>query len=624
METIKLMEPEALEKFIPKIGDRLAILDYCSRELGSRNKRKGSLLEKLRSKLKNKKEDICPESVNKSRGKICPATKSTRMIDIGWLNFENGRLIQVRVKQGGGTRKISIRKDARRKDILTTGRQLFFVDGMSQKGAESEFDFTLCDFQFKEIASESTVSEMYTDTGFTNLRFYVTTYRKKKEATVVSNSSTSFQEPVDDVTRNTFFVEESEKEPPETITTEVSRTLASPTEFRLDQSFYTLSDSENDNGADTDHNLHEVLQFIDLPIEDTPTVNFDTNFDTVTTNEVPENIFNISQDSSPAHIILHRGNLLEELIVQFIPLQVESKLQLEIYLPNGELEKAADIGGVFRDVLSEFWDEFMNKLTVGTHARIPILRHDYDGRKWTAVAKILAKGLLEENYLPVQLSKSFIECCIYGENKSNIVEDFLKYVSTMDSEILAGAMQNFHEVDYSELLECLDNLDCKWQPKHDNIVKLIKDLAHKEIIQKPMFIMSHWHSVLRNIIPFQQLDGIYENQKNLAKNVLKILDFGENMKEDEKKIAGYLKKFIREGDDKLLSNFLRFTTGANIIIGKRIGISFVQTISSFSRTPVAHTCGCSLILPSNYESYPDFRNEFQCILNSNVWVMDIV
>ncbi|CAH1118235.1 unnamed protein product [Phaedon cochleariae] len=395
---------------------------------------------------------------------------------------------------------------------------------------------------------------MYKVTGFTNTRFYVTTYRKQKEATVVSNSSTSSQEPVDDdVTRNTFFVEESEKESPETITPEASTTLASHTEFRLDQSFYTSSDSDNEKGAVTDHNHLEVLQFIDTPIEDIPTVSFDTNFDIVTTNEVLEDIFNISQDSSPALIILHRDNLLEELIEQFTPL---SKLQSEIYLSNGELEKAADIG-VFRDVLSEFWDEFMNKLTMGTHARIPFLRHDYDGRKWMAVAKILAKGLLEENYLPVQLSKSFIECCIFGENKSNTIEDFSKYISTMDSEIIAGAMQNFHEVDYSELLECLDSLDCKWQPKQDNIGKLIKDLAHKEIIQKPMFIISHWRLVLGNIIPFQQLEEIYENQKNFAKNVLRILDFDENIKEDEKKMAGYLKKFIREGDDKLTNHQLQ-------------------------------------------------------------------
>ncbi|KAJ8976009.1 hypothetical protein NQ317_003824 [Molorchus minor] len=33
IETLKLMEPEDfIPNFIPKIGDRLAILDFCSRE----------------------------------------------------------------------------------------------------------------------------------------------------------------------------------------------------------------------------------------------------------------------------------------------------------------------------------------------------------------------------------------------------------------------------------------------------------------------------------------------------------------------------------------------------------------------------------------------------------------
>ncbi|KAG5868909.1 hypothetical protein JTB14_023048 [Gonioctena quinquepunctata] len=293
MQTIKLMEPQALEKFIPKIGDRLAILDDCTREMDFRNKKKGSLLEKLRSKLKNKEEDANLHPV--AAGKNKPAMKMTRMVDIGWLNFENGRLIQ------------------------------------------------------------------------------------------------------------------------------------------------------------------------------------------------------------------------------FIPLHVKSKLQLEIYLPNGDQEKAEDLGGVSRDVLSEFWEEFINKLTVGTHARVPILRHDFDGIKWTSVAKILAKGLLEESYSPVRLSKSFIEYCIFGKNLSNITEDLLRFVSDMDSELFSLAMKNFNEVDHSELLECLDNLDCKWQPSQENIGKLLEDSVHKEIIQKPMFIINQWHSVLKDIISPQQFEEIYAKQKNLPR-----------------------------------------------------------------------------------------------------------
>ncbi|KAJ8950052.1 hypothetical protein NQ314_008058 [Rhamnusium bicolor] len=194
----------------------------------------------------------------------------------------------------------------------------------------------------------------------------------------------------------------------------------------------------------------------------------------------------------------------------------------------------------------------------------------------------------------------------------------------MDSEIISAALQNFNEVDYSELHECLDSLDCKWQPKEENIEKLIKDLAHKEIVQKPMFIINHWHSILENIISSKQLEEIYDRQKNLPKNIMNILDSDEIKQEAQKITAGYLKGFVREGDEKLLSNFLRYVTGANIIIGKRITVSFVETTDLFSRTPVAHTCNCSIALPYNYESYLDFRNEFQSILNSNIWVMDII
>ncbi|KAG5890687.1 hypothetical protein JTB14_011653 [Gonioctena quinquepunctata] len=172
---------------------------------------------------------------------------------------------------------------------------------------------------------------------------------------------------------------------------------------------------------------------------------------------------------------------------------------------------------------------------------------------------------------------------------------------------LALAMKNFNEVDHSKLLGCLDNLDYKWLPNQENIGRLLEDLGHKEIIQKPIFIINQWHSVLKDIISPQHFEGIYAKQKNLPDNIIKILNFDENLEETEKITAGYLKKFVR-GDEKLLSNFLRYTTGAYIIIGRQIRVSFVDTEASFGKTPVAHTCSCSLILPSNYESYLDFRN----------------
>ncbi|KAG5864502.1 hypothetical protein JTB14_020050 [Gonioctena quinquepunctata] len=287
------MEPEALEEFIPKIGNRLAILDYCTREMGFRNKRKGSLLEKLRSELKNKKEGANLHPV--AAGKNKPAMKMTRMVDIGWLNFENGRLIQVRAKQGGGTRKVSLERNSNKKDILTIEKNVFFVD---------------------EITGEITVAEMFKITGFSNLRFYIRSCRKEKESTMVTNHA-SLEQMEDNTSKNESFIEEPANS--ETQQQEEKGTQLITTEtIVLNNSFYEFHEIDNE-----------------IPPNDTSNINFDSIIDD--DNEVPK--IDDVQDDTAAVVILHRGNMLQELIDQFIPLHVKSKLQLEKYICRMVIKK---------------------------------------------------------------------------------------------------------------------------------------------------------------------------------------------------------------------------------------------------------------------------------------------
>ena len=65
-------------------------------------------------------------------------------------------------------------------------------------------------------------------------------------------------------------------------------------------------------------------------------------------------------------------------------------------------------------------------------------------------------------------------------------------------------------------------------------------------------------------------------------------------------------------------------TGADIIVGKTISVSTFTPESEFVRRPIAHTCGCTLELPDSYESYVTFRSEFNGVLKSGIWVMDII
>lgn len=77
-------------------------------------------------------------------------------------------------------------------------------------------------------------------------------------------------------------------------------------------------------------------------------------------------------------------------------------------------------------------------------------------------------------------------------------------------------------------------------------------------------------------------------------------------------------------DDEKLGKFLRFCTGCHLIVSDRILSVEFAVMSDFTRRPIGRTCGMFLQLCENYENFPDFRAEFNAVLESNIWVMDIV
>ena len=83
----------------------------------------------------------------------------------------------------------------------------------------------------------------------------------------------------------------------------------------------------------------------------------------------------------------------------------------------------------------------------------------------------------------------------------------------------------------------------------------------------------------------------------------------------------------------IILNFLLFfkyffpITGSDLLVKENIFVRLFKCdahTSNFARSPVAHTCGCILELLDNYTELAELRGEFNGILKSAVWVMDIV
>lgn len=71
-----------------------------------------------------------------------------------------------------------------------------------------------------------------------------------------------------------------------------------------------------------------------------------------------------------------------------------------------------------------------------------------------------------------------------------------------------------------DLLEVMENYQSKWQPTEQNIERLGNDLAHKELIQKPMFFIKCWLEQLKRMITLDEVHNIYSRGNPKTKKIL--------------------------------------------------------------------------------------------------------
>ena len=297
---------------------------------------------------------------------------------------------------------------------------------------------------------------------------------------------------------------------------------------------------------------------------------------------------------------------------------------------RGQMEKGEG-RGVFRDILTGFWQEFFVSATVGANEKIPAIRHDYQSEQWKAIARVFVYGFSQERYLPIQLSPAFISVCLFGEScitKAFLLESFKAFLSVSEQEIVNEVVSgNMSPLD-DDVMEFLSSYQCFTTPSGNNIENIIWQLAHKEIIQKPRYIANCWTpilSLLKRYMPFQSLENLvslYNEKKPNAKKVVKLLDAHPNT-DAERACLDHLKRFIRSIEGNI-GTFLQFTTGSNVLVCDKISISF-NKLEGLGRRPVAHTCTPTLEIPSTYQSYNELSEDFSNLLsNKNAWAFDIV
>ncbi|XP_038159039.1 uncharacterized protein LOC119795229 isoform X1 [Cyprinodon tularosa] len=671
---IPLMSDGDLAEYIPKSGDRIAVVAFCRRSSTTSNSRRDHILTRLRRRLSAPGVKPSKNSTwigNKN------AEKRERRIELGWMDFDSKQqqYKQVKAIKGGGTRHWTIDKNLTVEEVRVMAENIFFPDGASKNKKLSCYHSEIQSSQI-EVEISSTIEQLYNLSRVRILRLYLCT--KLRDVQIEEDihpktpqSSTS----VADVAESSFEVRQYLPEPDDDYVVNIEI----PTDNNMDDTVvwtgqYTLAGNEAspvtvslvvDNMTPADSSpLAQPVSDPKPPLSQPlvtgvePTVAgigllhtisstaseslpcnsvYSSVFDLTTTESPPQDSWMLQPpvaDSFPESdsdhvpsvtLIIRRGHCLADLIKAFKdPLVLESEIYIKMRLPNGQLEEGEGIG-LLRDCITEFWTEFYGRYTMGRDAKVPFIRHDFQIEEWKAVARVLVLGWKRAGYFPVQLAAPFLEEVLYGSAVSSCKDGFLQYVSDQERQILLRALDDIDSVEMETLLDLLDVPECHQVPNKDNLVPLLSQMGHKSIVQAPMYIIECWRPVvdtLARTLPIDELHKLLEQKTTTSKAVKELLQFPDVMTATQHAVARHLKRYIVEADHQTLQNFLRFCTGSNLV-GHSIKVEFTET-SDFQRRPQAHTCGCILKLPVGYYNYPDLRNDFNSVLTSSVWVMDIV
>ena len=603
------MTVEQLSDYLPRYGDCLAAIAFCKKSiLSSPQKVKGpcsSLRERLILKLQGKK--IGQEHSRRSapqKGNM-NAKKTSKKIEIGWLHqYGPNNIKQVRSSSGGGTRHIQVDLDCPISHVLDVAKDLFFPNGLSKKGSVENFNFSITDQIQEIIPNEKTVGDYIESTKHKIVGMYILSSHQEKlnkpqeksELVLVDGSSST---EMSDMNHEQPALFEPERFEP--VSSLNSQEEASCSEI-LDDNVFSNNNLEPYTFSAPDHNLVEQNE-----------VFYSHSQEEVSLPNLP-NSAEFHADETCV-IRIHRSNILSEMIQVFKdPVIITRTLQ---YIFVEELGR--DAKGVSRDVYAAFWEAFLLKFTDGEDFRIPVLSNSLGDAEWESVGRILLKGYEDHKYFPVTIAPAFSVALCHGEmavSTDILKNSFMFYLSVTDREIIESSLHRESE-DNDDLLEFLDRFECHSIPTQENFIVLILQIAHRVIIQEPKYVLDSLQRVGRHFWSkeFPTVDSILVMYEKLEPTIQKVLAlFKANpLTKEQNDAFKFLQKFVRGRNKTQLRYLLRFLTGSDMLCVESIEITFVVR-HGVGRVPTAHTCGPVLELPSTYMNFPDFRNEWESIL----------
>ena len=305
-------------------------------------------------------------------------------------------------------------------------------------------------------------------------------------------------------------------------------------------------------------------------------------------------------------------------------------------------EIAVDYGGVQRDMYAGFWHKAYSVLFEGATLLTPMIHPQMDMSTFTIIGRILSHGYMVSGTLPIRIALPTLICMLLGPAAASLISDkvllntFLDFISTCERSTLKLALacddKLFPVTLQEELTTVLGGFGCRQLATPFNLPKLVTQVARYLFLVKPAASIAMInsgvpisHQEFWNKKSPEELYSIYQRLTISPKKVISLIEIPEVATTQEDRVCYYLRTMIGNMQPGELRSFMRFVTGSCVCITCKINITF-NSLSGFARRPIAHTCTCTLEIPTTYANYDDFHSEFYSVLTNTdeefSWRMD--
>ena len=187
---------------------------------------------------------------------------------------------------------------------------------------------------------------------------------------------------------------------------------------------------------------------------------------------------------------IERANLFSTVLQLFASEDVTREYPLRIRF-KGEL--AIDAGGVFREMVSAFWEIVYTKCCDGDSLLVPLVHPGSDAGMFTKLGRILSHGYMQCGFLPLRIAFPTLATMLLGVRlcipNTFLVSAFIDSLNSYEQGLLKAGMDSKNEFScdfQTKLVTIVSRFGGRELPTRNNLQEIVLQLAKDQFQVKPL------------------------------------------------------------------------------------------------------------------------------------------